>query len=173
MLLPDTRELLPLCPTLLSPAEICCKTFGKKRGLVSAFANLWLLRLIFTAKYYNIEPSNSRLKSRECDGFSFKSYRVLRGVRVIGACIDFQLACIFKSVAREHSFDDVMEQSFRLRLHENAPRCRTITARVSGVIMPCRLLGFVACEFDFLGVDNDNIVARVNVRCISGLVLAR
>ena len=74
MLLPDTRELLPLCPTLLSPAEICCKTFGKKRGLVSAFANLWLLRLIFTAKYYNIEPSNSRLKSRECDGFSFNDF---------------------------------------------------------------------------------------------------
>ena len=94
-------------------------------------------------------------------------------MRMRRPCVNFELAGIFQPVSGEHAFHDMVKECFGLGLQERSPRCRAVTAWVSGVVVPRGLAGLLAGELDLLGVDDDNVVSGVDMRSISGLIFAR
>ena len=94
-------------------------------------------------------------------------------MRMRRPCVNFELAGIFQPVSGEHAFHNMVEECFGLSLQECSPRCRAVTAGVSGVVVPRGLGGLLAGELDLLGVDDDNVISGIDMRGISGLVLAR
>src|SRR5487761_2176170 len=50
---------------------------------------------------------------------------------------------------------------------------RMEATREAGMAMIDFLIPLASAEFDFLGIDHDNVIAGIGVRCPGGLLLAR
>ena len=99
---------------------------------------------------------------------------LLRHVGVLGPGVDLELRELLtgQAVAGHHAFhgqpDDLLGPA-RLHLLE---RARAQPAGVAGVAVVALVLALVAAHVDLLGVDDDDEVARVDVRRVLGLALA-
>src|SRR5258705_12213870 len=75
-------------------------------------------------------------------------------------------------VLRQHAFHRVLDRAFRLRREQLAEGDRLQVADVAGV-MVVELVGELrAGDSDLFRVDDDQVVARIDVRRVHGLVLA-
>ena len=95
-------------------------------------------------------------------------------MRVLGTSIHFELGelVIAESGVGQHAADCFLENSYRLAGAERLQRFGFETTRITGV-MAVKLLGFfLAGDFDFLGVDDNDKVATVHVGGEFRLVLS-
>ena len=97
-----------------------------------------------------------------------------KGCRGGGLGVDLELLehCVPKRTLRQHSFD---------RLLQHPPRVLGVQFReadfanatgIAGMAVVFLVFGLVAGDADFRGVDNDDVVAGIDVRSVLGLVLA-
>ena len=100
--------------------------------------------------------------------------RLLRGVGVIRACVDLQLAGdgAAELVLREHADDGLLHEAVGGPLEDLADGAGPQATRVSGVVVQELAVALVAADRDLVGVDDDDEVAAVNVRRKGRLVLA-
>ena len=94
-------------------------------------------------------------------------------MRVLGAFVDLELGDHLERelVLRQHPADGFLQNQLGLPLQS---RCRAdrFLARVAGVPAILFLLPLLAAELHLLGVDDDDEIARINMRRVLGTVLA-
>src|SRR5687767_5353543 len=117
-------------------------------------------------KWYR-QPSASRTSRRQ-------RLRLLRLVRVFGARVDLQLAELLhaQSVARQHALDGAANDLFRSPREQVGEGLLAVAARIARVARVRLLLALLAPNVDLRGIEHDDVVAGIDVRGVSGLVLA-
>src|SRR5580700_8393723 len=100
--------------------------------------------------------------------------RLLRLVRVIGPCVDLELAqrLAAERVLGQHPPDGLLHRPLRVAGHQARVRHRPEAARVTRVPVGVLLLQLAAGQRDLGRVDHDDEVAGVDVRREDRLVLA-
>src|SRR5690606_17800246 len=102
--------------------------------------------------------------------------RVLRGVRMLAAAIDTKLRQLLarqRAFLRHHALDGLFKDALRMLAGENLARDALLDpARVTGVAIVDLVGHFLAGERNLVGVDDDDMVARINVRREVGAMLA-
>ena len=101
--------------------------------------------------------------------------RLLRRVRMVGARIDAQVAELraAERAARQHALHRLLDDALgELALEDRARGALLDAADVAGVVVVDLLLALAAGEHDLVGVDDDDVVAVVDVRRVARLVLA-
>ena len=100
--------------------------------------------------------------------------RLLRGVRMLGAGVDLELGELLagEAVAGQHALDGEADDLLGAALEHLVERARLEAARVARVAVVALLGALVARDRDLLGVDDDDEVARVEVRRVGRLALA-
>ena len=73
---------------------------------------------------------------------------------------------------REHSFNSQLDYFLRFLCHHLSKCSLSHSTYIIGVIVVNLLLKFLSCNFYFLCVYNDYIIACINVRCILRFVLS-
>ena len=93
---------------------------------------------------------------------------------MIGASINFQFGqqLIAEAVFGDHAFDRVGDQLFRVLGADLGHRGEFLSPFPAGIRHEKLSIFFVACERNFLGIDDYDKIARVEVRSINGLVLS-
>ena len=89
-------------------------------------------------------------------------------------CVNLETVegCSTDGVVGEHTLDCQFENSFRLGLHQLVCRDELQTADVTGM-MVVHLIGHLLTGENSLGcVDDNDVIAAVNMRGVGGLVLA-
>jgi len=77
-----------------------------------------------------------------------------------------------QGIARQHTFDRILQYAFGRFFEQLLEGHRPEIADVARVTIVHLVFQFVACHANLFGVDDDNVVARINVRRIFGFVLA-
>ena len=77
-----------------------------------------------------------------------------------------------KSVMRNHSFHRMLHHILGPRLNKILERFEPGTSRIAGVMEQFFQLGSFAREFDLLGIDDNNEITEVEIRCELRLVFA-
>ena len=101
--------------------------------------------------------------------------RRLRGVRVVRTLIDAQVAelLLAQRPARQHALDRLLDDALgELALEDRLGRALLDAADIAGVVVIDLLVALAAGEHHLLGVDDDDIVAVVDMRGEGRLVLA-
>src|SRR5471032_382440 len=96
-------------------------------------------------------------------------------MRMFGAGIDAQIAELHAAErsARQHALDRFLDDAFwKTALENRLGRALLNPADKTGVAVVDFLLAFSPAEHHFGGVDDDDVVTVVDVRGVSGLVLA-
>ena len=102
-------------------------------------------------------------------------FGVLRGVGVLATLVDLEIAheLALQWAALQHALDRLLQHALgEFALHDLARRLLFDTAGVTGVAVVDLVCVLVARENNLLGVDDDDVVAAVDVRGVDGLVLA-
>jgi len=105
---------------------------------------------------------------------NFKSLGGLRCMRMLRTGVDLELLNhrIAQGTLREHAFDSNLKRTARmLRLHL-FERGLVDATRIAGVAIVGLLRGFFTRETNLVGVDDDDVITRINVRREFRLVLA-
>src|SRR4051812_43568323 len=99
---------------------------------------------------------------------------LLRGVRVVRAGVDLQLGeeLTAEDALREHALDRLGDRQGGLAVEEFFVGLDAEAAGLAAVVVVVLLLELAAGEQDLVGVDDDDEVARVDVRRERSLVLA-
>src|SRR5665213_4036738 len=100
--------------------------------------------------------------------------RYLRGVRVLGAGVDEQLAhdLATQAILGNHALHRVEDQLDGVFVEQRLPGRRAQTARITRVVIRELLRGLVGREDHFVGVHDDDVVTTVDVRGEVHAVLA-
>src|SRR4051812_32261438 len=96
-------------------------------------------------------------------------------VRMIGAAIDAEVAHLdaTERTTRDHAFDGLLEHALGMLALEDLARGALLdVADVTGVLVIGLLLALAAGENRILRVDDDDVVAAINVRGVGREVLA-
>ena len=93
---------------------------------------------------------------------------------MLAAGIDVEVAVegIAEAGLRKHAADGVLEDTLRVGGAHLGRGGLTLTAGITGVALINLVTLFLAAEDNLLGVDDDDIVAAVDVRGVAGLGLA-
>jgi hypothetical protein len=93
---------------------------------------------------------------------------------VLGTGIHMKVAIelVAKTILRKHSADGVFENALGMAGENLSGSGLTLTARITGVTLINLVGHFLPGEDDFLGIDDDNVVAAVDVRGEARLGLA-
>ena len=92
---------------------------------------------------------------------------LLRLVRMVGPVIDAQIAELraAERAARQHALDRLLQHALgELALEDRARGALLDAADVAGVVVVDLLLALLAGQHDLLGVDDDDVVAAIDVR---------
>ena len=95
-------------------------------------------------------------------------------MRMLGTGIDMQVAVQVgtQSVLGQHAADGVLKDALGMAAQQLGGSGLTLAAGVAGIAL-INLVGHLfASENDLLGIDDDNVVAAINVRCEVRLGLA-
>jgi hypothetical protein len=109
------------------------------------------------------------------EGGDVERHRVLRGVRMLAALVDAQVAELLAAerAARKHALHGLLDDALgEAALEDELGRTLLDAARIAGVVVIDLLVALAAGEHHLLGVDDDDVVAIVHVRGEGGLVLA-
>ena len=95
-------------------------------------------------------------------------------VRVVGTGVDLQLVELSsaESVLRDHAPHCAGDELDGVVIEQLGVALRLEAARVAGVAIRELGFGLVGRHHDLVGVDDDDVVAGVQVRCVVGTVLA-
>ena len=95
-------------------------------------------------------------------------------MRVLGAGVDVELAhdLATETILWNHALHGVEDQLDRVLVEEGLPRRRLQAARVTRVVVRELLGRLVGGQDDFVGVDDNHVVAAVDVRGEVDAVLA-
>lgn len=96
-------------------------------------------------------------------------------MRMFASCIYFQLGHLptAERIAGNHAFNGFFDNSFRETSGQKFSRgCFFNAADITGMLKIFFLSQLVAGQFDFVCIDNDDIVAAVQIRNKAGFVLA-
>ena len=112
-------------------------------------------------------------KARTLDVY-FQWNRLLCSVTVLRPCKNTQFGKHFtpQRTARQHTLHRVLNHALRRLLKQFLQRNRLQVADVSRVVMIQFVFQFIAGNPNFLGIDDNNIITCVYMRCVFGLVLA-
>src|SRR5687768_1651193 len=101
-------------------------------------------------------------------------FRLLRGVRMLVAANDLELFEHLPPewILRQHAFDGNLDGALRMRLEKLLERLGLQVADRARVTVVDLVLELAARDADLLGVDDDDEVARIDVRGVNRLVLA-
>ena len=104
----------------------------------------------------------------------FDGLRFLGLVWMLAACIDLELAELGAAqlILGNHSLDGPLENELRLACAHLGGRFDGLTTDVTGVTGVDLVSLLVPGEASLLGIDDDNEVAGINVRCEDGLMFA-
>ena len=104
----------------------------------------------------------------------FEGLRLLRGVGVLGAGVDLELAqhLAAEGVLRQHAAHGAAHQLGRLVLEQLGVARRAQAAGVPAVPVGLLVLGLARGHHHLVGVDDDHVVPGVDVRGKGGPVLA-
>ena len=93
---------------------------------------------------------------------------------MLAACIDLELAELGAAqlILGNHSLDGPLENELRLACAHLGGRFDGLTTDVTGVTGVDLVSLLVPGEASLLGIDDDNEVAGINVRCEDGLMFA-
>lgn len=72
----------------------------------------------------------------------------------------------------KHAADCMFNNPYRLFTKSIASFLVSVTTDVTGVVEVNFLQFFLACQNDFICVDDDNIVTSINMRCIGRFIFA-
>src|SRR3954462_15373988 len=109
------------------------------------------------------------------EGADVEGLGLLGGVRVHGALVYAQAAedLTEQGPARQHALDRLLDDALReTAVEDRLRRALLDSARIAGVAVVDLLLALAAREHHLFGVDDDDVVAAVDVGCVGGLVLA-
>src|SRR3546814_1689512 len=100
--------------------------------------------------------------------------RLQRGMRMYATDVDLQLAelCVDQRARRQNALDGLLEHAIGMGLQNLFERGRTDAARILGMPVVNLVLELVAGRLHLLGIDDDDVIARVDVRGVFRLVLA-
>lgn len=96
-------------------------------------------------------------------------------MRMFGTGINFQFGHLLTAqrIAGNHTFNSFFDNSFRETAGQNFCRSRFFnTANPAGMFEIFLVSQFTAGELDFVGIDDNDIVAAVKVRNVAGFVFA-
>lgn len=95
-------------------------------------------------------------------------------MRMISASVYLQLLghAPAESTLGKHALDGALDDGLGLGANEFAVVAHAQSARIPGVVRPQPLLVFAAGENDLVGVGDDDVIARVDVRGVAWLMLA-
>src|SRR5215510_1605448 len=102
-------------------------------------------------------------------------FRVLRRMWVIGALVDAKIAELDPSErpARQHALDRLFDDPLReAPLHDRLGGALLDAADVTGVVVIDLLLQLAAGQHHLLGIDDDDVVAAIDMRRVGRLVFA-
>src|SRR5579863_6438846 len=101
--------------------------------------------------------------------------RILGRVRMAVARVDVQAAqlIVTRAIGREHAAHRALDESFGMLGMNFARGLNAQTAGVTAVAVIEFLIEFLSAQLDFLGIDDDHVIAVVNVRRPRRLVFAR
>ena len=85
---------------------------------------------------------------------------------------EFLEHCCTECVLGEHAFDCLVNSKFRFFAHKFLVLDLFESADITCVIAIIFVFKFLACEDNFFAVDDDDVIATVNVGCVFGLVFA-
>ncbi len=100
---------------------------------------------------------------------------LLRLMRMLGAGIDAQVSELHATQrsARQHALDRLLDDALReLAFHDLLGGALLDAADIAGVVMVDFLLALAAGEHGLGGIDDDDVVAVVDMRGVGRLVLA-
>ena len=103
-----------------------------------------------------------------------KNLGLLCGVRVFGAGVDLELLDhgVAETALREHTLDRDFESTAGVLGLHFLEGGFVDTARVAGVTVVRLLTGLFSRQLELVSVDHDDVVARIDMRRVFGLVLA-
>ena len=102
-------------------------------------------------------------------------FRLLRRVRMVGAGIDPQIAelALAERPARQHALDGLLDDALgKLSFEDRARSALLDAADIAGVMVVDLLLALSAGQHDLVRIDDDDVVAVIDVRGEGRLVLA-
>ena len=108
--------------------------------------------------------------ARDVEGF-----RLLRRVRVLVALVDAEIAEDLpeQRAARQHALDGLLDDALgEAALEDELRRALLDAARIAGVVVVDLLVALAAGEDHLVGVDDDDVVAAVDMGRVGRLVLA-
>ena len=108
-------------------------------------------------------------------GGDVERLRLLAVMRMLGARIDVQVLHLLalQRAAGDHALDRLLDHALGMRaLEPLADGAALDAAGIAGVVVEDRLLGLVAGHPHLLGVDDDDVVAAIDMRGELRLVLA-
>ena len=93
---------------------------------------------------------------------------------MVGAGIDLELLAHgpTEGVLGEHALDGVLHNALRMLLHRLFETLALQTARVTAVAEVLFLESLVARDANLIGIDDDDEIARIDMRGVGRLVLA-
>ena len=103
-----------------------------------------------------------------------KNLGLLCGVRVFGASVDLELFDhgVAETALREHTLDRDFESTTGVLGLHFLEGGFVDTARIAGVTVVRLLTGLFSRQLELVSVDHDDVVARIDMRRVFGLVLA-
>src|SRR5947209_2019099 len=108
-------------------------------------------------------------------GGDVENDRVLRLMRMTGALVDAQIAELLasKRPARQHPLNRLLNDALgEFPLENHLGRALLDPAGIAGVMVVDLLVALTAGEDHLLGIDDDNVVAIIDMRGEARLVLA-
>src|SRR5919112_3225747 len=109
------------------------------------------------------------------EGRNVQDFRLLSGMRMLSAAIDAQVAhdLTEKRAAGEHALHSLLDHALREAAVENELGSALLDAAwITGVVVVHLLLALAAGEHHLVGVDDDDVVAAVDVGRVVRLMLA-
>ena len=93
---------------------------------------------------------------------------------MLGTDVNIQLTedLCAEAVLRQHTLDSVFDDAGRKAIEHLTGSRKGRAALIAGVTEVGLVRQLLSRELDFLSIDNDDIIAGIDVRCVDGLVLA-
>lgn len=94
-------------------------------------------------------------------------------MRMFAACINmkFTIHLGAELVLRKHAADCVFNNPYRSFAKSISCLLVSVTADIAGVVEVNFLQFFLACQNDFVCIDDDDIVTGINMRCVGRFIL--
>ena len=101
-------------------------------------------------------------------------FGILSLMRVLAAGIDVEVAVegVTQSVLGKHTTDGMFKNTLGMSCQHFGGCCLTLSSGISGIMLINLVSHLFAGEDNLLGVDDDNVVAAINVRSVTRLCFA-